>query len=145
MSLIQKFIAAMVLFTGLALLGVPEAAAQRTSKLTVRTFDDNGKPLGGVPVSIYSGNSGRCACNPQPSPGPLCIIGTISEVMTTDAKHGKAEFTGLIRGNTYTVCINANCTPNQQQCQNPVSDCAFHGTCKTIVVGPGGHENVQFP
>jgi len=133
----------MVLFTGLVLLGVPEAAAQRTSTLTVRTFDANGKPLGGVPVSVYPGNNGTCACNPQPSPAPLCIIGT-NAVATTDAKHGKAEFMGLTRGNNYTVCINARCTTNQQQCQNPANDCMFQGTCKTIAVN-GGHENVQFP
>ena len=131
------------MFTGLGFLGAPEAATRRTSDLTVRTFDANGKPLGGVPVSVYPGNNGTCACNPQPSPAPSCLIGTTA-VMNTDPKHGKAAFTGLTRGNNYTVCINARCTPITQPCQNPANDCNFQGTCKTIVVN-GGHENVQFP
>lgn len=138
MSLIQKFIAAMVLLTGLILVTAPQAAAHETSKLTVRVVDTIGTPIEGEEVTIYQGNTGACRCAGNPS---QCEISALATALTD--KHGKAEFLDLMRGTTYTVCIDAQCFDIRNPCGNPQTDCHFAGTCMQVMPSHG-HENIQF-
>jgi hypothetical protein len=140
MSLIQKFIAAMVLLTGLILLTVPQAAAHETSKLTVRVVDTIGTPIEGEEVTIYQGNTGACRCAGNPS---LCDEAPLVTPAPLTDKHGKVEFENLMRGTTYTVCIDAQCFDIRNPCGNPQTDCQFAGTCMQVTPRRG-HENIQF-
>src|SRR6476646_8957414 len=116
MSLIQKFIAEIVLFTGLILLGVPNAAGQNSS-IGVLVTDSNGRPLSNVTVHLYDGVTGKCKCvNQQCSVDP-------QDTKTTGA-NGTTRFAALLNGHDYTVCIDDVCQ-TLRQCANPANDCQF--------------------
>ena len=135
MSLIQKFIAAIVLFTSLILLGVPNAAGQ-TSSIGVLVTDSNGRPLSNVTVHLYDG-PGKCKCvNQQCNVDP-------QDTKTTGA-NGTAMFgPALINGHDYTVCIDDVCQ-TLRQCVNPPNDCQFSGNCHAVrTPRRGGRRHVQ--